>query len=98
MKQVFKDFIFDMIRQIFGWSKPRVGQIIVTPYTMQKMRAYGLDIATLEDVFRHGVGKKHKIVQRYANVIVGIYIKAVKTKPLQSQPRYVITTCWKRKR
>jgi len=40
-----------MIRQIFGWSKPRVGEIIVTSYTMQKMREYGLDIATLEDVF-----------------------------------------------
>jgi len=75
-----------------------VGEVIVTPYAMQKMRAYGLDIAMLEDVFRHGVGKQHKIVQRYANVIVGIYIKAVKTKPLQPKPRYVITTCWKRKR
>ena len=69
MKQVFKDFIFDMIRQIFGCSKPRVGEIIVTPYTMQKMREYGLDIATLEDVFRHGEGKKHKIVQRYSNAV-----------------------------
>ena len=98
MKQVIKDFIFDIIRQIFGWSKPRVGEIILTPYTMQKMREYGLDIATLEDVFRHGVGKKHKIVQRYSNAIVGLYFKAVKSKPFQSQPRYVITTCWKRKR
>jgi hypothetical protein len=98
MRQIIIEFIFDMIRQIFGWSKPRVGEIIVTSYTMQKMRAYGLDMATLEDVFRHGVGNKHKIVQRYANVIVGIYIKAVKTKPLQSKPRYMITTCWKRKR
>ena len=87
-----------MIRQIFGWTKPWVGEIIVTPYSMQKMRAYGLDMATLEDVFRHGVGKQHKIVQRYTNVIVGINIKAVKTKPLQSKLRYVITTCWKRKR
>ncbi len=98
MKQVIKEFIFDMIRQIFGWSKPRAGQIIVTPYTMQKMREYGLDIATLEDVFRHGVGKKHKIVQRYSNETVGLYFKSVKSKPFQTQPRYVITTCWKRKR
>jgi hypothetical protein len=51
MKQVFKDFTSDMIRQIFGWSKPRVGEIIVTPYTMQKMKEYGLDIATIESVF-----------------------------------------------
>ena len=98
MRQLIKDFIFDIIRQIFGWSKPRVGEIIVTPYTMRKMREYGLDIATLEDVFRHGVGNKHKIVQRYSNAIVGLYFKAVKSKPHQSQPRYVIATCWKRKR
>jgi hypothetical protein len=98
MKLIIKDFILDMIRQVFGWSKPRVGDIIVTPYTMQKMREYGLDIATLEDVFRHGVGKKHKIVQKYSNVIVGIYFKAVKSKPFQSQTRYVITACWRRKR
>jgi len=51
VRQLIKEFIFDMIRQIFGWSKPRVGEIIVTSYTMQKMREYGLDIATLEDVF-----------------------------------------------
>jgi hypothetical protein len=61
MKQLIKDFIFDMIRQIFGWSKPRVGEIIVTQYTRQKMREYGLDIATLEDIFRYGVGKNIKL-------------------------------------
>jgi hypothetical protein len=61
MKQIIKDFIFDMIRQILGWSKPRVGEIIVTPYAMQKMREYGLDIATIESVFRYGVGKKIKL-------------------------------------
>ena len=98
MKQLIKDFIFDMIRQTFGWSKPRVGEFVVTPYTMQKMRDYGLDIATLEDVFRHGAGKKHKIVQRYSHATVGLYFKAVKSKPHQSQPRYIVTICWKRKR
>ena len=98
MKQLIQDFTFDVIRQIFGWSKPRVGEIIYTPYTLRNMRDYGLDIATLEDVFRHGVGNNHKIVQRYSNVIVGIYYKKINQKPFQSQPRYVIITCWKRKR
>ena len=84
MRQPLKEFVFDIIRQLFGWSKPRVGEIITTPYTMQKMREYGLDSATLEDVFRHGVGNKHKIVQRYSNVTVGIYYKAVKLKPYQT--------------
>ena len=98
MKHILKEFIFDMIRQLFGWSKPREGEIIYTPYTLQKMREYGLDTATLEDVFRHGVGNRNKIVQRYSNLTVGIYYKTVKRKPFLSQPRYVITICWKKKR
>ena len=98
MEQILKDFLFEIIRQVFGWSKPRGGEIITTPYTRQKMREYGLDIATLEDVFRHGAGKKHKIVQRYSHAIIGLYFKAVKSKPHQSQPRYIAMICWKRKR
>jgi hypothetical protein len=61
MKQIIKDFLFEMIRQIFGWSKPRAGEIITTPYTRQKMREYGLDIATLEDAFDMGQEKNVKL-------------------------------------
>ena len=98
MKQLIKDFTNDMFRQLFGWSKPRQGKIILTRYASERMREYGLDIETLEDVFRHGEGKTHKIVQKYANVIVGLYYKVEKSKYKPTENVYVITTCWKRKR
>jgi hypothetical protein len=97
MNQVLKEFAFEFFRQTIGWKQPREGVIIPTPYTLQKMREYGVDIATLEDVFRHGEGKKHKIVQRYTNSTVGLYYKMLKSKGVQPEKRYVITTCWKRK-
>jgi len=43
MQLLLKEFIFDMIRQLFGCSKPRGGKIITTPYTLQKMREHGLE-------------------------------------------------------
>jgi len=98
MKTFIKEFGIDIIRQLFGLSKPREGVIISTPYTLKKRREYGVDIATLEDVFRHGKGNKHKIVQRYANSIVGLYYKAVKPTRFHPESKYLITTCWKRKR
>ena len=98
MKQIIKELGIDIFRQLFGLSKPREGVIIPTPYTLKKMREYGVDIATLEDVFRHGEGNKHKIVQRYANSIIGLYYKTVKPTRFQPESRFVITTCWKRKR
>jgi hypothetical protein len=93
-----KAFIIDIFRQLMGWTKPREGKIFPTDHTRQKMREYGLDIATLEDVFRHGVRKKHKIVRRYTNSTVGLYFKTVKRKGIHSENRYLITTCWKNKR
>jgi hypothetical protein len=80
MKQLLKDFTHDLFRQLFGWSKPRQGKIILTRYTRERMREYGLDFETIEDVFRHAEGKGQKIVQRYANVIVGLYYKVEKSK------------------
>ena len=98
MKQEVKEFIFDIFRQIVGWSKRREGVIIPTPYTLRKMSEYGVSIATLEDVFRYGQRKNYKIVRRYANSTVGLYFKTVNNKRYKSNQRYVITTCWKNKR
>ena len=98
MKQIVKDFTNDMFRQLFGWSKPRQGKIILTPYAIEQMREYELDFETIEDVFRHGEGKAHKIVQKYATVTVGLYYKVEKSKNKSSEYTYVIITCWKRKR
>jgi hypothetical protein len=98
MKQVIKSFLFDIFRQLVGWSKPREGKIILTRNTRERMREYGLNFETIEDVFRHGEGNSHKIVRTYANVIVGLYYKVAKNKYKPSEYIYVITTCWKRKR
>ena len=98
MKQVIKEFAFEFFRQTIGWKQPREGVIIPTPYTWQRMRAYGVDIATLEDVFQYGERKRHKIVQRYTNATVGLYYKTLKRKGMQPEKRYVITTCWKKKK
>ena len=98
MKRVINEFIFDMFRQIVGWSKPREGVIFPTEYTKKKMTEYGIDITMLEDVFRHGEKKKHKIVRKYTNATAGLYFKALKSKRTDKENRYVITTCWKNKR
>ena len=98
MDQIIKDFTNDVLKQLFGWTKPREGKIILTRHTSERMREYGLDFETLEDVFRHGKGNSRKIVQKYANVIVGIYYKVEKSKYKPTENIYVITTCWKRKR
>ena len=98
MRQVLNEFILDIFRQLVGWSKPREGVILPTEYTKKKMREYGIDIATLEDVFRHGVKKKHKIIRKYTNATVGLYCKALIRKRTDTESRYVITTCWRNKR
>ena len=98
MRQLLSEFIFDIFRQLVGWSKPREGIIFPTEYTKKKMREYGIDIATLEDVFRHGEKKKHKIIRKYTNATVGLYCKALKPKGIDMENRFVITTCWRNKR
>ena len=98
MNQIIKDFTNDVLKQLFGWTKPREGKIILTRYTIERMREYGLDFETLEDVFRYGKGNSRKIIQKYANVIVGLYYKVEKSKYKPTENIYVITTCWKRKR
>ena len=98
MRHEIKELFIDIFRQLVGWTKPREGKIFPTQYARQKMSEYGLDIATLEDVFRYGVGKRHKIIRRYTNATVGLYFKSLKRNGITSENRYVITTCWKNKR
>jgi hypothetical protein len=80
MKKVIKEFIIDIFRQLFGWSKPRDGVIIPTSYTLRKMREYGVDIATLEDVFRHGVGKKQKLSNDMQTLSSGFITKQLNAR------------------
>jgi hypothetical protein len=42
--------MLDILRQVFGWSKPRKGNLIFTRYSYTKMSDNGLDVKTLVDV------------------------------------------------
>jgi hypothetical protein len=90
MKQLFKDFTLDMLRQLFGWGRPRVGQLMLTRHAVHKMHEYQLDETTLKDVFRHGERDGEKITRQYANYSVGLYYKHD-----EARNKFVITTCWK---
>jgi hypothetical protein len=91
MQQALTDFGMDIIRQLFGWDKPRQGKLIITRHATTKMHEHQLDVATLKDAFRHGqAGRNGKITRQYANYSVGLYYRYE-----AAENKYVITTCWK---
>jgi hypothetical protein len=90
MQQILKDFLMDMVRQLFGWSTPGRGRLMLTRRAFIRMRQYQLDAATLKDVFRHGERHGEKIIRQYANYSVGLYYIYD-----AADGTYVITTCWK---
>jgi hypothetical protein len=90
MQQLCKDFFLDMLRQLFGWGKPREARLILSRHAVNKMHEYQLDAATLKDVFRRGERNGEKITRQYANYSVGLYYKYDEAKG-----KFVITTCWK---
>ena len=90
MQQLFKDFLMDMVRQLFGWSKPRQGRLMLTRRAFIRMRQNQLDAATIRDVFRHGERQGEKITRQYMNYSVGLYFIYD-----AADGTYVITTCWK---
>jgi len=84
-----KEFAKDILRQLFGFSNPREGKILLTHNALSRMNEYGLDEKTIMDVFRNGKEKKPgMLIQTYYHYSVGIYYK-------YEDERYVITTCWK---
>jgi hypothetical protein len=91
MKQAIYTLWGDIIRQLFGWGRPRGGKLIITRHTVNRMHEQQLDVDTLEDVFRHGDEGQHgKITRQYASYSVGLYYRYDET-----ENTYVITTCWK---
>jgi hypothetical protein len=91
MQQLLKDFGMDMVRQLFGWGKPREGKLILTRHAVTKMYEYQLDVDTLTDTFRHGeAGSNGKITRQYADYSVGLYYRYD-----AAEQTFVITTCWK---
>ena len=86
-----KEFMLDLLRQLFGTSKARWGKIEFSQLAISRMNEYGLTEKTLVNVFRFGVQKKPgMIVQKFHAYSVGIYYKHDFAKGV-----YVITTCWK---
>jgi len=90
MKLILKDFVLDMLRQLFGWGKPREAKLILSRHALNKMHEHQLDTATLRDVFRTGERTGEKITRRYPNYSVGLYYKYDEAKHA-----FIITTCWK---
>jgi hypothetical protein len=91
MKQILKDFLLDIVRQLFGVSKPRQGKLILSRNALNRMHEHQLTIETLRDVFTHGEeDKKGRIIRTYANYSVGLYFKHD-----EATGKFVITTCWK---
>jgi hypothetical protein len=94
MKHILKDFLLDMVKQLFGVSKPRQGKLVLTRHAHEKMREHQLTVATLEDAFRYGEAEEKEgkfiITRKYTFTTVGMYYK----HDLASN-KYVIVTCWK---
>jgi hypothetical protein len=87
-----KEFVLDILRQVFGLSKPREGSLIFTRYSYMKMTGYGLDVKTLVDVYRNGKEvKRGMIVKNFGKFHVGIVVK-----PDVNTDKFLLITCWKR--
>ena len=102
MRQAFKHFLVDMVRQVFGWSQPREGKLVFTRNAFHKMRDYQLTEQTLVDTFRHGEvvrkSDKMQVTRKYANYSVGMWYITTYTPShhnLPGEKRYLIITCWK---
>jgi hypothetical protein len=90
MHEILKDFALDVLRQLFGWGKPREVRLILSRHALNKMHEHQLDVDTLKDVFQHGERTGEKITRQYASYTVGLYYKYD-----EAQMKFVITTCWK---
>jgi len=97
-----KQFLLEILRQLFGWGTPRDGKLVLTRNAFHKMRDYQLDDKTLIDTFRYGKevsrGDKMQVTRKYANYSVGLWYKTVYTPfhhNLKLEKRYLIITCWK---
>jgi hypothetical protein len=102
MKRILKELLVDMVRQVFGWTKPREGKLVFTRNAFHKMRDYQLTEHTLLDTFKHGEvvrkGDKIQVTRKYANYSVGLWYITTYTPShhnLGSEKRYLIITCWK---
>jgi hypothetical protein len=91
MKHILKDFLLDVVRQLFGLSRPRQDKLILTRTALIRMHEHQLTVATIRDVFTHGEeDKPGRIIRQYAQYSVGLFFKLD-----ERTGKYIITTCWK---
>lgn len=98
MSNILQEFLIGILVQVFGFSKPRSGILMLTMHAHKKMEEYQIDFDTIDDTFRYGDEVKDKmIIRKYANNSVGLVYRIDHMKRLgQTEEQYVIITCWKR--
>lgn len=88
-----KKWVFDGVRQVRRFLKPRRGKLILTRHACGKMGENFLDKETVSDVYRYGEEiKKNLIVRRYGNYTAGIII----APDAENDRQVLVITCWKR--
>lgn len=71
-----KEFLVDILRQVFWLSKPRSGKIELTRRATTEMLNNGLYPEIIADIFKYGVEiRKEVIVRKYPSFIAGLYYK-----------------------
>ena len=70
------EFLKDILRQIFGLTKPREGKIILTRRATDLMLENGLYPELIRDTFKYGIETRTEvIVKKYPKYKIGVYYK-----------------------
>jgi hypothetical protein len=85
MKQILKQFIADIFKQLTG-NNSRSGKLIISWYANVQRNDLHIDMDTIEDVFRHG-RKVESIVQNY-----GDYSISISYRWDENKKHYVVTS------
>ena len=93
MSRFFKSWIKDILKQLFGTSPSRSGDILISRHAYIKMLEYKLTEKHITDVFAHGeIVKKNMIIRKYNGYQIGLIFDYDEEAPVN-----VIISCWKRK-
>lgn len=86
-----KEFLKDLLRQLFGLQKPREGKVELTRRAVTEMLNNGLYPELIEQAFRTGIEvRSGVIVKKFQKYIVGIYYKYDITEEV-----YKVLFCYK---
>jgi hypothetical protein len=75
-REYMKEFVLDILRQVFGLSKPRSGRIELTRRATTEMLNNGLYPEIIADTFKYGIEvRKEVIIKKYQYYTAGLYYK-----------------------